>query len=57
MTRRIRDFMYSANNVDPSNEFNTSGNANSSDYNNVNNRNFGVALSKCEPSSMSCVCI
>lgn len=51
MTRRIRDFMNSANNVDP-NEFNTSA----SNTNDFNNKNFGVSLNKCEPSSLSCVC-
>ena len=51
MTRRIRDFMNSANNVDASsNEFNTSTNSND-----FSNKNFGVPLNKCEPSSLSCV--
>ena len=56
MTRRIRDFMNSANNVDlaPTNdEFNPSPNSNEFNI----NRNFGIALSKCEPSSISCVSI
>lgn len=54
MTRRIRDFMNSANNVDPSstNDYNSSSN-NSNEFN--GNVNFGVPLSKCEPSSTSCV--
>jgi hypothetical protein len=52
MTRRIRDFMNSANNGDPSsNEFNTSTNSND-----FSNKNFGVSLNKCEPSSISSVC-
>ncbi len=52
MTRRIRDFMNSANNGDPSsNEFNTSTNSND-----FSNKNFGVSLNKCEPSSISFVC-
>lgn len=56
MTRRIRDFMTNTNTVDLSSTTNDQNQDISQSSFSDFNRNFGVPLDKCEPSSISPVC-